>query len=426
MSSAQLENVQEHDARLAQIAKPIQVLSALAWPKKVGEQFLEAWRAGRPALPEVHLEPRDHRREVAALEDLQDKCDRSHPLDNVIFKMARSYATACLMLGAVGTPAFSQYSIALYGKPDDAYKTQNFTALDAADFFLLRTDELLGSYAVPEVIADIPTETFAQRLQAEIDEFFTDDKVEVVIDTDLPSKAIAGSKRVRLRAGTMFSVLDLDQLLQHEAFVHSATMLNGRRQKNFRALALGAPRTTRTQEGIAVLAELITLSLDVSRLRRVALRIKAVDMALHGADFIDVFKSFLEAGQTEEESYQSTMRCFRGGDVTGKAVFTKDTVYLKGMMEVYTFLAVCIHNNRPELAAALFAGRLTLGDIVELASYFDNGFLNLPHYVPFWARDLRRLASVFACNAFFMQINLANIQLDNFVHFEERVAIGDV
>ena len=187
------------------------------------------------------------------------------------------------------------------------------------------------------------------------------DKVEVVIDPKLSSKAIAGSKRIRLRAGALYSELDLDQLLEHEAHIHAATMLNGKRQKNLRLLSLGSPRTTRTQEGIAVLAELMTLSLDIVRLRRIALRIKAIAMALEGADFIEIFQSFLEAGQTEAESYQSTVRCFRGGDVSGNAVFTKDTVYLKGLLEVYAFIATCIRENRPEFASYLFAGRLSLG-----------------------------------------------------------------
>ena len=100
------------------------------------------------------------------------------------------------------------------------------------------------------------------------------------------------------------------------------------------------------------------------RLRRIALRVKAIAMALDGADFIEVFRSFIEAGQSEEESFQSTMRCFRGGDVLGSTAFTKDTVYLKGMLEVYAFLTTCIHENRPELARWLFAGRLTLGDVI--------------------------------------------------------------
>lgn len=90
-------------------------------------------------------------------------------------------------------------------------------------------------------------------------------------------------------------------------------------------------------------------------------------MALDGADFIEVFKSFLEAGQREDETHQSSVRCFRGAGVRGKTVVTKDTIYLKGMMEVMDFLATTIPENRPELAGALFAGRLGLGDAIELA-----------------------------------------------------------
>ena len=426
MNSSRLEKTIEHDRLLAETVKSVRILSALAWPREAETEFLDSWRQGKPTLPDVSLQPQDFSKEIEALESMQSKCDRGHPLDNLIFKTARSYTSAARMLGAIGTPAFTGHSIELYGKPDDRYRTQDFTAFDAAEFFLQKTDELMGSYVVPPSIADIPVEAFAERLQALIDNFFVDDKVEVVIDPSLPSKAVAGSSRIRLRAGTLFSELDLEQLLEHEAYIHAATMHNGKKQKNLSLLSLGAPRTTRTQEGIAVLAELMTLSLDIVRLRRIALRIKAIAMALEGADFIEVFKSFLEAGQTEEESYQSTVRCFRGGDVRGRVVFTKDTVYLKGLVEVYAFLATCIHENRPELASSLFAGRLTLGDVVELAPYFETGYLNGPFYVPRWAHDLRTLASAFACNTFFTRINMTDVKLENFIIHEEAVATRTV
>jgi uncharacterized protein (TIGR02421 family) len=424
MDSSHLKKIAEHDNLLADTVAPIKILAALVWPREAEAKFLKSWRAGRPELPDVHLEPQNYSKEIYILETIQSRCDRKHPLDNLIFKTARSYNSAARMLGAIGTPEFTSYSIELYGKPNDIYKTQNWTAVDAADFFLAKTDELLGHYVVPPTVADIPVEVFAQRLQRAIDTFFVDDKVEVVIDPALPSKAIAGSSRIRLRAGALYSELDLEQLLEHEAHVHAATMHNGKRQKNLRLLSLGAPRTTRTQEGIAVMAELLTLSLDILRLRRIAQRIKAIAMALEGADFIEVFNSFLEAGQSEEESYQSTVRCFRGGDVRGKTVFTKDTVYLKGLMELHAFLAIIIHENRPELANALFAGRLSIGDVIELAPYFESGFLVGPHYMPHWASDLRTLASALACNAFFTRVDLTHVKLENFILLEEATATG--
>ncbi|MDT8282535.1 MAG: DUF1704 domain-containing protein, partial [Gammaproteobacteria bacterium] len=297
-TTSRLDKTIEQDALLVETVQPIKILSALEWPVETEARFLKSWRAGRPELPVINLGQQDYSKQIEALDAIQSNCDRGHPLDNLIYKTARSYTSAAKMLAAIGTADFTRYSIELYGKPDDRYKTQDWTALDAADFFLDKTDELLGGYVVPPTVADIPVEIFAEQLQKAIDEFFIDDKVEVVIDPTLSAKAIAGASRVRLRAGAMYSELDLNQLLEHEAHIHAATMHNGRRQTNLKTLSLGSPRTTRTQEGIAVIAELMTLSLDILRLRRIALRVKAIAMALEGADFIDIFKSFLDAGQT--------------------------------------------------------------------------------------------------------------------------------
>lgn len=136
MNTSRIDKTIEHDALLADTVKPIMILSALAWPREAEAKFLEAWHAGKPMLPAVKLEPQDYSKEIEILETLQTKCDRAHPLDNLIFKTARSYASAAYMLGAIGTPAFTRHSTELYGKPDDTYRTQDFTALDAADFFL--------------------------------------------------------------------------------------------------------------------------------------------------------------------------------------------------------------------------------------------------------------------------------------------------
>lgn len=81
-------------------------------------------------------------------------------------------------------------------------------------------------------------------------------------------------------------------MLQHKAFVHLATAQNGVRQPNLKCLALGAPRTTQTQEGIATLAELLTGSMDIERLRRLALRVLAVQQARDSADFLQVSEGY--------------------------------------------------------------------------------------------------------------------------------------
>ncbi|KPU61909.1 hypothetical protein AN403_6015 [Pseudomonas fluorescens] len=417
MSAAALS---ELDAALPGLTRYIRVLDALSWPDGVEEDFLAKWRGGRAELPRVELQPRDHSADIAALETFIGRCDVGHPAGNFLAMTARSYATAGHMLGAIGTPAFTHYSSALYRRPDFYYTRLQLSMLDAANFFLKTTDALLGGARIPPSPAEIPAKAFAAWLQPELDHFFGAGQITVVLDPNLAAKAIAGSSRIRLRASALFSELDKNQLLQHEAFVHIATAQNGARQPNLISLGLGAPRTTQTQEGIATLAELFTGSMDINRLRRLALRVLAVQQALEGADFIQVFEGFLAAGQTQEESFRSTQRVFRGVDLRGGSAFTKDAAYLTGLLGVHTLLRIAIRDNRPELIGHLFAGRLSLADTLRLAPLFDSGWLKGPVYLPAWASDLRILAANLAFSAFIAQIKLDVLDLKVFMAFAEE------
>jgi hypothetical protein len=135
---------------------------------------------------------------------------------------------------------------------------------------------------------------------------------------------------------------------------------------------------------------------------------------------VECFKLFLDAGQDEREAYKSTQRIFRGGDVRGGLAFTKDSAYLKGLMETHVLLNLAIRDNQPEIIERLFAGRLTMGDAILLGPHFESGFLDRPRYVPPWARDSRRLAASLAYSSFIMNVNLESVTLNNFVQWEKR------
>jgi uncharacterized protein (TIGR02421 family) len=419
--------VAELDRALVTSAKKIRVLQALAWPAEAEAEFVRGWLAGRASLPEHRLDRVDTGASVAALDAIAARCDRGHPVERFLADTAGSYADAGRMLSHIGTPEFTRWSTRIYGRPDTVYRLQGISPVDAARFFLEVTDKLLGNPHLPPTEVDIPAEAFAAWLRREVDAFFTRDPVAVELDPAMASKALAGATRIRVRGGAVFSQLDKGQLLHHEAFVHTATQLNGRKQPRLKSLGLGAPRTTRTQEGIAVMAELITNSIDIARLRRVALRVIAVKMALDGADFIDLFKFFLEAGQPEDESVRSAQRVFRGGAVSGGVVFTKDSVYLEGLIEVHTFLRVAIRDNRPGLIRNLFAGRLTMADALRLDPFFQDGWLEGPAYMPEWAGDPRRLAATMAYSAFIANIGLEQLDLGRAIAFEDelKAAQGD-
>jgi uncharacterized protein (TIGR02421 family) len=411
----------ECDRTLVSIGRRIKVLKAIDWPLALEERFLAAWRRGHPELPAPPSQPLVQAAEMTALKDLMRKVDRGHPLGNWLFKSAWSYYVATLMLAGIGTPEFTRCSVLLYGRPDSRYRSQDVTNVDDAQEMLAITDEMIDHRLLPPVPFDIPAEAFADRLRERIGPLFRHDEVKVVLDPALPSKATASSKRITLRATALFSERDLDQLTEHEAFIHTLTSLNGRHQPHLQVLGLGTPRTTRTQEGLATFAEIITGAIDISRLRRIALRVVMVKKALDGADFIDVFRGFLDAGQSEVESYRSAARVFRGGDVRGRVCFTKDGAYLEGVMAIHVFIRKVLQEGRGDLLPMLFVGRLTTADAITLAPFRDGGLIAPPFYVPPWARDPQRVLSIMAFSAAAQRLRLDRLDLQRFVDYEDEV-----
>ena len=412
--------LQECDRALAAVGRKIRVLNSIAWPVELEDTFLEGWRAGRAALPAPPTKPVFLDQEIATLDARLHQLDRGHPVGDWLYKTAWSYRVAARMLAQVGKPGFTRCSELLYGRPDVRYATQDASNADAAEEMVAITDDLIGSQRLPEVACDIPADVFAARLRARIADFFTHDKVEVVLDPTLASKATAGSKKIRIRATALFSDADLEQLLEHEAYIHTATLLNGKHQAGLRSLGLGSPRTTRTQEGLATFAEIVTGAMDIARLRRLALRVLRVRDALEGADFIEVFAGFLAAGQTEVESFRSAARIFRGGDVRGGVCFTKDGAYLEGLFAVHLFVRKALQEGRGELLPLLFAGRVTTGDVVALAPFLASGLITRAVYVPPWARAPHRILALMAFSAGAQRFSLDRLALGRFVEYENE------
>jgi uncharacterized protein (TIGR02421 family) len=415
-----IEKIAKLDSALVRASGKIRILKSLEWPEAAEEAFLQNWRKGNYRLPEVTWERQDLSASISELESIAKACDEHDPIEKFLADTALSYADSAHMLSNVGAPDFTRYSTKIYGRPDKKYKLQDMSPVDGAKFFLKITDDLLGNADFPSTVPNICAPDFAEWLKAEVDEFFEHGAVEVVLDPNLASKALAGATRIRLRGSAVFSQHDKDQLLYHEAYVHTATILNGKKQTNLKSFGLGAARTTRTQEGIAVMAEIITNAMDITRLRRIALRVLAVKMALDGADFIEAFNFFMDNGQPVEESVRSAQRIFRGGDVKGGICFTKDAVYLQGLLEVHTFMRVAIRDNKPHLIRNLFAGRLTMGDALRLDPLFQSGWLQPPAYVPLWASDMTRLAASICFSVFMANVNLDKMYIGRAIEFEEE------
>ena len=317
------------DARMVEAVRGIRLLQMVSWSAEEQPRFLEAYARGTAVLPQHEYPKLDFSEARRELDLISAHADHAHPLGHYICDSARSWSIAAELLEALGTKEVTTHSVRLFGRPDEQLPGDGPTTREAARHFIDIADELDRELLAPSEQVPISARALQLQLQSDLDDFFDARVIEVELDPELLAKAAAGATRIRLRAGAAFSDYDRHQLLQHEAFVHSLTALNGREQPQLQSLSLSSPRTTATQEGLATFAEQITGSIDIERMKRVSLRIEAVAMALAGADFVEIFRYFLGAGQNEAESFASAQRVFRGVPLTGGCAFTKDTVYLR-------------------------------------------------------------------------------------------------
>jgi uncharacterized protein (TIGR02421 family) len=413
------------DQKIVDAAKNIKILSRLSWPADKMATFLAHWRQGNPQLPDiVYPAAHDLAEPIKALSEIEKSLHTvQHPIADYLRKTAQSYLTLCELLQSVGTSAIFNFSRSLYGTSGDLLSDGRVSNLDAARHFLEQSAQYYQATHLHEDDYCVSAQVVKEDLEARLADVFPADTVKVVIDPHLASRAAAGATRIRLRGDTCFSGYDVEQLLQHEAFVHSLTALNGRAQPNLKCFGLGSPRTTGAQEGLATFSEMITGAIDIARMERIALRVVGIDMALQGADFIDVFRFFLETGQPETESFSSAMRIFRGAPITGGAAFTKDVVYLHGLMEVHTFFRWAMRNQRMELCRYFLAGRMTIGDAIELSPMFENGTLVGPTYLPPWMTRTNGLAGYLAFSIFASRISID--ELDEHHRFDRVEDLGE-
>lgn len=400
------------DHRLVAAVRGIRVLTAVSWPSHQQQRFLDGWRRGQAELPQIDYPRPDHTATRHELAQIAAAAEAGDPLGDYIVRNADSWSIATRLLEQAGSASVGDLSAQLYGRPGDRVAGSELSHLDAAAHFIALADEVS-----PNLVDSADDDTIAAAdlqasLQAELDCYFGSSIVRVDLDPDLIAKAAAGATRIRIKSSSSFSIYDQRQLLEHEAFVHSLTALNGRLQLQLPSLSLSSPRTTATQEGLAVFAELVSGSIDLARLKRISLRIIAIQHALDGADFIDVFRFFIEAGQNDVESFASAQRIFRGVPLTGGAAFCKDAVYLGGLLSVHSFFRWALKNRRLDRCRNLFAGKLSLADVVQLEPCFADGTIAPPRWLPPWMQRAGATAGWLAFSLFANRIRIDTISLD--------------
>jgi uncharacterized protein (TIGR02421 family) len=407
ISPRTLELLRSVSAEILEAQRPLRVLRAVAWPEEAEREFFASGARELPR-PEYRIAP-----EVAEAGErfrvLRTALAGSGPIEAFLRETCDGFSTASRMLLSVGTKDFYYHSVELYGRPASLTADRRTTNLDLAEHFAQVVDGVVGTASIPSPADEetLTAEEVKPLLESRFARFFAGAGIGVEIVDGLAAKAAAGVDGVRLQRGARFSQRDLLQLEYHEGQVHVATALNGRAQPVVAFTGYPSPRTTATQEGLAVLTEFLTQSTSLERLRRLSDRTLAIKMAEDGADFCELYRFFLGRGHDEAAAYDCARRVCRGGLVTGGAPFTKDVCYLDGLLRVTNFLRVALVRGHLHHVPLFFAGKIDVQDVPLFARLQREGAVSDPQFVPAWAQDLSYLTAFMSYSAFLGECDLS-------------------
>lgn len=407
-SEAEVAKLEKAGALLLEAEARLPVLSRLRWDRSLADKFFASHAKELPQPEYKPIDPAPSRERIAAARALIDGNSAVH---DWLRKLAHTFELTAAMMASVGTPDFYKRSLELYGGPSTTVGGREEAWLGLAN----RLDDVLSEFDIgcrglscPPVLSAQDLQT---RLVAALPQYFGDEAPDVRLSETLSAKAVAGRDYIKLRADAKFSDLDEVQLLQHEGLIHIGTNYNGKAQNRFPVLGEAHPGNARTQEGLAVFAEFISGALDPARLKRLANRVIAIDMAEDGADFIQIYNFFRERGATDEpfEAFESARRVVRGGRVEGGAPFTKDSVYLGGLLDVHNYLRTAVRTGDAAYIRLLFVGKIDLGDLEAMKMLRANDLIREPKYLPPWVSDMRHLLSYLAYSTFLNEIKLDRV-----------------
>lgn len=282
--------------------------------------------------------------------------DVPYQLKRIFTQRIQDYFTLLSMMENFGSAFFYDQSVKLYGTSHKL--TQNNSFL----YFL----EEIPKYCMPDKSErKLKGETALTYLREKLLETFDEKDFEVKASSSLLSDSSAGRRTLKLNTHKEYTTGQLDIFLVHEGWVHLGTSLNGAIQDENLWLSTWAPRTTFLQEGLAIIAELITGCMTLERWNKVVLRHLATSMAERGSSITDVY-AYLRHHQMEElDAFKLALRVFRGVPLEGGMAFTKELLYLHGMVELLYHL----HFFKTDLKS-LWVGKISFEEHIMLLDHW--------------------------------------------------------
>ncbi|OZB32883.1 MAG: hypothetical protein B7X51_05455 [Pseudomonas sp. 34-62-33] len=405
--------------RIVEAQIPIRVLDAVKWDDGIREAFLQAKGKQLPAVDRDYYLGRPLAFDAAAKKlefqnierDITRQLGQFNPVGQIMRRMCKEYRMVIRMLEARGTEDFGLISQELYGAASDAFHAGDPTL---ADLGLMLSDYLNNIAArgdLEDEAKNLDASDAVNILQQRLAGVFGDDTIRVFESDGILADAAAGADYIKIRSDARFNERDVKALEVHEGLVHVGTTLNGLNQPICTFLAKGPPSSTVTQEGLAILMEVIAFASYPTRLRKLTNRTRAIHMAEEGADFLQVFEFFREQGYGMEGSYSNASRVFRGSLPNGLP-FTKDLSYLKGFILIYNYIQLAVRKGKLEQIPLLFCGKTTLEDMRTLRKLVDEGLVLPPKYLPPQFQDMNALSAWMCFSNFLNHLSLDRIEAD--------------
>ncbi len=216
------------------------------------------------------FDPEKKRREFLSIErDIRQRLGKYNAAGQIMTRMCAEYRQVVDLLVGRGTPAFAALSERLYGSSSDSFHAGDPTLADLARTLAATLDNLSRDALLSAAEPMFDAAEAMRLLSARLSDFFHDPSaVRIRLSDGIVADAAAGCDYIKLREDATFTLREIRLLEVHEGWVHLATTLNGQHQPICTFLSKGPPSSTVTQEGLAVMTEILSFASHPGRVRR--------------------------------------------------------------------------------------------------------------------------------------------------------------
>lgn len=353
------ESIIDVDKQLYKLAKNFELLSFVN-PLNLNKEEKNFFKNNERVNPSfsyrpIHIDPYKVKRQLYEIDIDKIQDGTIHKLYEAVIN---SYADKTDLLANLGKKRFLFNSLRYFGRPSEQ-DIQNAK-------FLLSLPPIKGDHKIhKKLYVDDAKKAFETSFKS----YGFEGKIGINKDMASDVMVINSKKKVLIRHDAEFTPKELNYLVHHEIGVHMVTTMNSLEQP-LKVFNLGLPINTRTQEGLAVLAEYLSGNITLKRLRTLGLRVIAIDMMCNGADFKESYHHLLSTYREDKKYlFNLVARVYRGGG------FTKDYLYLAGFVEIYKGW------RQGYDLTPLLVGKTSLKYYNTIVEMIDRGLINKPKYL---------------------------------------------